>query len=248
MEKIINKDISKYTFKIVNFEGPLDLLCHLIDKNKMDIYDININEITEQYIEYLNKMESMNLEITSEFIIMASTLLYIKSKKLLPVVEETEEISEEELINKIIEYKNYKKILKVLNERLNEFSKRVYKLPDTVELPKQKLEKEYPKELIPQVYCEIIQRNKNKVNVNAKNINKIATNDNVTVLSKVKEIFKTLIRKSKFIFNNLFSVEKREKVEIVTAFLGLLELSKRKKVTVTQDSIFGDIIVKRNKK
>lgn len=238
MEKIINTDIHKYTFKIVNFEGPLDLLCHLIDKNKMDIYDININEITDQYIEYLNQMERMNLEITSEFILMASTLLYIKSKKLLPVIEEEEEITEEELINKIIEYKRYKKISTYIAERLNTYHKRIYKLPDVVQLPKQKLEKDFPPELIPEVYKNIIQRNEIKVNENAKNINKIATNDNVTVLSKVKEIFKTLLKKSKFIFNKLFDIKKREKVEIVTAFLGLLELSRRNKVIIKQEDLF----------
>ena len=69
-----------YSIKLENFEGPLDLLCHLIDKNKMDIYDINISEIADQYIDYINQMEKMNLDITSEFLVMSSTLLYLKSK------------------------------------------------------------------------------------------------------------------------------------------------------------------------
>ena len=98
-----------YSIKLENFEGPLDLLCHLIDKNKMDIYDINISEIADQYIDYINQMEKMNLDITSEFLVMSSTLLYLKSKHLLPKVEnEEEEITEEELIRRIIEYKKYK--------------------------------------------------------------------------------------------------------------------------------------------
>ena len=74
--------MEQYTIKMDNFEGPLDLLCHLIDKNKMDIFDIRINDITDQYIEYLSYMKQMNLEITSEFIVMASRLLYLKSKHL----------------------------------------------------------------------------------------------------------------------------------------------------------------------
>ena len=97
---LLTLETKKYLLKIDNFEGPLDLLCHLIDKNKMDIYDINLSEITDQYIEYLKKQEELNLEIASEFLVMASTLLYLKSKKLLPKQEdEEEELTEEELLN-----------------------------------------------------------------------------------------------------------------------------------------------------
>lgn len=84
MQNLLTLETNKYTVKLENFEGPLDLLCHLIDKNKMDISNINLSEITEQYVEYINQMEKMNLEVTSEFLVMASTLLYIKSKNLLP--------------------------------------------------------------------------------------------------------------------------------------------------------------------
>ena len=109
MPTILTLETKKYSIKIDNFEGPLDLLIFLIEKNKMNIYDINLTEITDQYIEYLNAMEEMNLEIASEFLIMASSLLYLKSKKLLPKQEdETEELTEEELIRRIIEYKKYK--------------------------------------------------------------------------------------------------------------------------------------------
>ena len=111
---LLTLETKKYAIKINNFEGPLDLLCHLIDKNKMDISDINLSEISEQYIEYLKEQEELNLEIASEFLVMASTLLYLKSKKLLPKQEEeTEELTEEELIKRIIEYKKYKEISKV---------------------------------------------------------------------------------------------------------------------------------------
>ena len=96
MNNIISLKTNTYLIKIDNFEGPLDLLCHLIDKNKMDIYDINISQITDQYLEYINQMEEMNLDITSEFLVMASTLLYLKSKHLLPKQQEDEdEITEE---------------------------------------------------------------------------------------------------------------------------------------------------------
>ena len=103
MQNVLTLETNKYAIKIENFEGPLDLLCHLIDKNKMNICDVKISEITDQYIDYINEMEALNLEITSEFLIMASTLLYLKSKTLLPVeTEEKEELSEEELLRRII--------------------------------------------------------------------------------------------------------------------------------------------------
>ena len=79
MQNIFTLETNKYNIKIENFEGPLDLLCHLIEVNKMDIYEVNLNEITDQYIDYINKMEELDLEVTSEFLIMASNLLFIKS-------------------------------------------------------------------------------------------------------------------------------------------------------------------------
>ena len=96
MPNILTLETNKYAIKIDNFEGPLDLLCHLIDKNKLDIYDIKLNDITDQYIQYLKEMEKLNLEIASEFLVMASTLLYLKSKNLLPKQEEEEEEITEE--------------------------------------------------------------------------------------------------------------------------------------------------------
>ena len=227
MQNVLILETNKYAIKLQNFEGPLDLLCHLIDKNKMNICDIKISEITDQYIEYLNKMEQMNLEITSEFLIMASTLLYLKSKSLLPSIEEDEkEISEEELIRRIIEYKKYKEISKKLNEYYKENSKRFFKLPDKIELPKQKLELEYSKDIIAQLYKDAIDKNSKRLNQNAKNIEKIAIVENYTVADKVKVMFKELIRKKRFVFNTLFSLNKCNIKEVVSSFSGLLELSR----------------------
>ena len=90
--KVISLETSKYELRLDNFEGPLDLLCYLIDKNKMDIYKVSISDITDQYVSYLQKQEQFNLEIASEFLVMASTLLLLKSKGLLPSLEEKEEI------------------------------------------------------------------------------------------------------------------------------------------------------------
>ena len=249
MANMLMLETNKYAIKIDNFEGPLDLLCHLIDKNKMDIYDIKINEIADQYIEYLNQMEEMNLEIASEFLIMASTLIYLKSKSLLPKQEESEEeLTEEELIQRIIEYKKYKEIIKKLKVNYEENSKIYLGSQEKIELPKKQIEKEYEKDLIPNLYKNLLQRNEEKVNKNAENIEKIAITDNYTVTSKVKEMFRALIKNNKFIFNKLFSLKEHNKQEVVTAFSGLLEMSKRDKVNTKQEELFDDILVEKKKK
>lgn len=233
---ILTLETQKYAIKIDNFEGPLDLLCHLIDKNKMNIYDINLSAITDQYIDYLKEQEKLNLEIASEFLVMASTLLFLKSKNLLPKQEEEEEeITEEELIRRIIEYKKFKEISKVLKENYLTYSNRYFKLPEEIKLPKQKLEKDYDNAIIPDVYRELVEKNNEKINQNAKNIEKIAITDNYTVASKVREMFKVLIKQKRFVFNKLFSMKQHNKQEVVTAFSGLLELSRRSKVETTQE-------------
>ena len=249
MANMLMLETNKYAIKIDNFEGPLDLLCHLIDKNKMDIYDIKINEIADQYIEYLNHMEEMNLDIASEFVIMASTLIYLKSKSLLPKQDvEEEELTEEELIQRIIEYKKYKEIIKKLKVNYEENSKIYLGTRENIELPKQEIEKEYEKDLIPNLYKSLLQKNEEKINKNAENIEKIAITDNYTVTSKVKEMFKALIKNNKFVFNKLFSIKEHNKQEVVTAFSGLLEMTKRDKVNTTQEDLFKDIIVEKKKK
>ena len=245
---ILTLETKKYAIKIENFEGPLDLLCHLIEINKMNIYDIHLNEITDQYIQYLNQMEEMNLEIASEFVVMASTLLYLKSKKLLPKQEEEEEeLTEEELIRRIIEYKKFKEISKVFKEQYIAYSNRYFKMQEEIELPKQKIEKKYDITIIPEAYKNILDKNEEKINQNAKNIEKIAITDNYTVASKVREMFKVLVKQKRFIFNKLFSIKKRNKQEVVTAFSGLLELSRRSKVETSQEELFGDILVEKTK-
>ncbi len=249
MQKVLTMESNKYAIKIENFEGPLDLLCYLIEKNKMNIYDIKISDIADQYMHYINEMEDMNLEITSEFLVMASTLLYMKSKSLLPTeVEDEKELTEEELLNRIIEYKKYKEASKNLKENYEIFSKRYVKLPEEITLPKQKLEREYQKEVIWQLYAAVIEKNKARLNENAKNIEKIAITDTYTVGSKVKEIFRELLKKPRFVFNKLYTISKCNKQEVVTAFTGLLELSRRSKVVTSQEELFGDIVVEKAKK
>lgn len=248
MEQILTLETKKYEIKLENFEGPLDLLCHLVDKNKMDIYQVNISKITDQYMEYIKQMEEQKLEVTSEFIIMASTLLYIKSKGLLPnEVEEEAELTEEELVRRIIEYKKYKEIAKKLREYYEINCKRFYKLPELIELPRQKIEKTYQIQDISTKYEMLWKRNEEKMNQNANNIEKIKVLEQYTVASKVKQMFKELLKKPKFIFNKLFSINQCPKEEVVTAFSGLLELTRRNKVIANQEKTFGEIVVEKKK-
>ncbi len=249
MQNTMTLERSKYEIKIENFEGPLDLLVHLIDKNKMDIYDIKISEITEQYIDYLRKMEDMNLVVASEFAIMASTLLYLKSKKLLPKHEENEEeLTEEELIRRIIEYKKYKEISSNLKSNYEINSKRYFGFAEKLQLPKQEIDVKYEPSIIVEKYKELLYRNEEKANVNARNIEKIALVDTYTVHDKVKEMFRELLHKPSFIFNKIYTLNKCNKQEVVTAFTGLLELSRRSKVITEQDELFGDIKVQKNRR
>lgn len=250
MPNVLTLETNKIQIKIENFEGPLDLLCHLIDKNKMDIYDINLNEITDQYIDYINQMEQEKLAISSEFLIMASALLLMKSKGLLPNSDTSgeEELTEEELIRRIIEYKKYKEITAKLRVIYNIYSDRVFRVQENIELPRQNLEKNYEKDIIVELYSNAIDKYQNKVNINAQNIERIALKDTYTVGSKVKEMFRVLIKRPRFVFNKMYTLSKCNKVEVVTAFTGLLEMSRRNKVITEQNELFGDITVVRKRK
>ena len=121
-------------------------------------------------------------------------------------------------------------------------------MSENIELPKKKLEKNYESNVIPDIYMDLIERNSVKLNQNAKNIEKIALVENYTVASKVKEMFKILVKQKRFVFNKIFSINKRNKQEVVTAFSGLLELSRRNKVETSQEKLFGDITVEKVKK
>ena len=251
MNNIFKLETKKYSLKLNNFEGPLDLLCHLVDKNKMDIYDVNISEITDQYIDYINSMQEQKLEITSEFLIMASTLIYLKSKSLLPDTdlggEAEEELTEEELIRRIIEYKKFKEISKRLRELFDKYSKRFGKLPEKIALPNRRIDEIFTKEEIANYYRLSLERNESRINKDAANIEQIAVMEKVTVASKVKDIFKELTKKPKFIFNKLCKSNKYSKLETVTAFSGVLELNRQKTILTNQELLFGDITIEKNK-
>lgn len=241
---------NKINVTISNFEGPLDLLCFLISKNKMDIFDISLSELTDKYIEYLNEMRELDMEIATEFMVMATTLLYIKSKKLLPIAEPVEdedaEITEEELLERIAMYKMYKEKQPLLREMYEAHFGSFEKLPENIKL-KRKFDSESltSKENLLEIYNDLLKRKFDKINVKSEEIKKIALYEKVTIKSKVKQIIEVFKKKTSFVFNNVFSKKNSTKLDIVTALLGVLELSRQKHVELKQDTLYGDITVKK---
>ena len=238
------------TIKIQNFEGPFDLLFHLIEKNQVNIYDIPINEITDQYMEYLFAMQELDLEIASEFLVMAATLLHIKSRMLLPDKKERqdEEIDpREELILKLVEYKKYKEFSNSLREREKEWEKVFYKLPEIIEFDHEEQLLELSSDELKRVYLEIIERNEKKINKNVGRITQIIQHEKVSLKSKMREVLRTLLNKAFLKFSELFSLNSRSRTEVVTGFMAVLELSKMKKVRLQQKKQFSDILIYRTR-
>ena len=130
----------------------------------------------------------------------------------------------------------------------SENKNRLYKMPDKIELKEQKFERNYEASIITEMYSKLLKNNTEKVNANAKNIEKIAITETVSVADKVKEIFRELIKNSKFVFSKLFSLNNCSKMEVITAFSGVLELTRRSKVTAEQEELFGDILIKKARK
>lgn len=249
MVNVLKEKMSKanYTIAINNFEGPLDLLIYLIDKEKLSIFDISLSNLTDKYIEYLEEMERLDLEIATEFLVMASSLLYIKSKRLLPDIkdEEVEEETEEDILNRIAEYKMYKNMAETLRGMYESNCGKCVKPTEHITLPKRKMEINFKISTLESIYLEIIRRNKDKINVNSSDIERLAIHEKITVKSKVKEMISFFVKKTSFVFNKMFDIEDRPKIEIVTAFIGMLELAKLKKVKIEQEIMFGDITVKK---
>jgi len=236
----------KYNFSINNFDGPLDLLLHLISKNKKSIFDISLSELTDEYLKYLDEMNDKNIEIASEFVVMAATLLDIKARKLLPELEEVEEeepLTEEEIMRRIAQYKLYKEasscIYEIYKENLGSYVKSFEKirLDKKIEYNGEK----FTADGIFNIYSDILFRNQSKINRNAKEIEKLTIYEKYTVQDKVEQIVSYLNTNKNMVFNQVFSEQACNNIEVVTAFLGVLELGKMKQVDINQKYLFSDI-------
>jgi segregation and condensation protein A len=233
-----------YKVKLEVFEGPLDLLLYLIKKEEVDIYDIPIERITNQYMEYLGLMQMLNLEVAGEFLVMAATLMYIKSRMLLPADQQvTDSEAEEgedprwELIRQLVEYKKFKDAALQLGQREEEQSKIFARRGDVgievdVEVP---LAEVGIFDLIG-AFNEVLKR------VTARSDFHEILEEKFSVSDKIEEILYTLRDRAEMIFSELFE-RANSRAEIVVTFLALLELIRLKRLKVRQESPFGEILV-----
>ena len=230
-------------FRINEFEGPLDLLLHLIKESKMDIMNIEIEEITKQYISYLEEQEKMNLEIASEYLVLASELIEIKSKLLLPneklETEDGEEIDpREELVNRLLEYQAYKEITKVLQEKEN-IRKEIYtKSPENINNYAEEnttMTTDVSLDDLVDAFKKYLERQKSNKPLKTK-----VTVNEISVSSRRHDIKRILKEKKKISFFELFPVVSKD--YIVATFLAVLEMAKSKELIITQKKEFDDII------
>ncbi|MGI6713049.1 MAG: segregation and condensation protein A [Bacillota bacterium] len=240
----------KYQVKLKVFEGPIDLLFHLIEKNKLDIYDIPIAEITRQYLDYLNTMERFDLEIASEFLVMAASLISIKAKMLLPKppkeFEENKEIEEDprnDLVEKLIEYKKYKLLSEYLKEREEEQGK-IFVRPNDQEKYVNAFSDLPVLEGLTLVDLFGALENVLKKNKYKKPVKEIVREE-VTIKDKMVQITDLLSSSTEgrcITFESLFS-QSSGKNEIIVQFLALLELVRIQIVYIKQSVIHGEILI-----
>ena len=238
--------------KLQVFEGPLDLLLHLIDKNQIDIYDIPIVTITEQYMEYINAMQKEDMEVTSEFLVMAATLMNIKCKMLLPkeVNEEGEEEDPRaELVEKLLEYKMYKYMAFELRDRQMDAELQWFRSKN---LPKEVKDYELPVDFgeligdttlikLNEIFQDLLKRQEDKVDPIRSKFGNIEKEE-IDMDAKTLYI-KAYIREHKrFSFRSLLE-KQSSKTEIIVTFLVMLEEMKLGEIEIAQDETFGDIII-----
>lgn len=238
--------------KLNVFEGPLDLLLHLIDKNKIDIYDIPIVEITDQYMEYIHAMESEDLGIMSEFMVMAATLIDIKCRMLLPreVNEEGEEEDPRaELVARLLEYKTYKYMSYELKDRMDDAAGVFFKKSTIPEEVLQYREPVDPEELLRgltmeklnSIYKSVIKKQENKIDPIRSKFGKIEKEE-ISLSDKMLQMKDYAAKHRKFSFRQLLTAQS-SRVQVIVTFLSILELMKMGHIHVEQDALFDDIQV-----
>ena len=233
-----------YSIKIDEFEGPLDLLLHLIKQSNISIMDIEINEITKQYLDYLNKMEELNINVASSYLVMAAELMEIKSKSLLPNTidtpeEEEEEVSKESLINKLIEYQKYKDMIstfKVMEEnRQDIFVKPPEKTSNYLDNIIVNNDDTTINDLV-DAFKKFLERKDKEKPITTK-----ITTKEYSIKDRKKSIRNILKEKHKVLFTELFT--EYNIGYIIVTFLSILEMTKEKEITIKQDNNFKDITI-----
>jgi len=237
-------------YKLESFEGPLDLLLHLIDKAEIDIHEISISEITDQYMMYLGAMQELELDVTSEFLVMAATLLAMKSKQLLPkppVIEDFEDAwtddgldPRDELIQKLVEYRKFKMIAEQLREKEHERSLVYTKEPEDLTPYMPKVQENPVKGL--HVSDLILAFQKALRRAARRNVISTVKRDEISVKDRIRDIAELLKDHSMVRFSRLIRRE-MDRHEIVVTFLAILELMKMKQISCFQNRLFDDIVI-----
>ncbi len=241
--------------KLQVFEGPLDLLLHLLDKNKVNIYDIPIVEITNQYMEYIAEMKRRDLNVLSEFLVMAATLIDIKSRMLLPATTEEDEEDEDprnELVQQLLEYKMYKCMAYELKDRQIDACRVMFKEPT---IPEEVLAYEEPinmEELVAdvtlaklnEIYKSIMKKQVDKIDPIRSKYGKIQKEE-VSLEEKMTYMEDYAMQHKHFSFRGLLEAQS-SKVEIIVTFLAILELMKVGKISISQENLFDDIQIESN--
>ena len=239
-----------YNFCVSDFEGPLDLLLHLVKESKLDIYEINVREIIEQYLDFIHSMEEQNIDVSSEYLVMAAELIHLKSKLLINRHDEEDNKenedefsinSEEDLRNKLLEYEKYKELTKNLSE-LEEKRMEVYtKLPESLKsyIEVDKLPKgEFDLNDLLNAYNEYLKRKKLERPLKTK-----ITKRELSIDDQIKSIRKLLNNRQKIEFFELFDEFSKE--NIVVTFLSILEMTKNDEITLLQEDNFSPIIIEK---
>lgn len=236
--------------KLDAFEGPLDLLLHLIEKNKVNIYDIPIREITDQYLAYVNAMQQENLEVVSEFLVMAATLLDIKSRMLLPAPQEEEtEDPREELVERLLEYKLYKTMAAELRTCQEDAELHLYK---EATVPKEVLAYQEPVDVqalfsnvtldrLEGLFREVMKRKEDRVDPVRSRFGTIQK-EKVRLSDKIRQVQHMGKQQKRFSFVELLE-KQPEKTAVIVTFLAVLELVKAGQITAVQEELFGDILM-----
>lgn len=238
------------TVKLQVFEGPLDLLLYLLDKNKVNIYDIPIVEITAQYMEYIAEMKRQDLDVLSEFLVMAATLIDIKSKMLLPRDPDDEEKEIDpraELVQQLLEYKMYKCMAYELKDRQVDAQRVMFKKPT---IPEEVLEYQEPlnvEELVSdvtlaklnEIFKSIMRKQQDKIDPLRSKFGKIEKEE-VSLEEKTEYLENYATTHKHFSFRSLLEAQS-SKVEVIVTFLAILELMKTGKILISQEHIFDDI-------
>lgn len=235
-----------YTVEINNFEGPLDLLLHLIKKAELDICEISIVEITKQYLDYINLMESMNLNIASEYLTMAAELIEIKSSILLPKKkidneDDYEEDPKENLINRLIEYEKYKEITEVLKKYEQDRKELYTKKPTDLEIYNtvtNEISENFDLNDLMSALNKMLDRKKLDKPLNTK-----ITNRDYSITERSNQIKNILKNKKQVEFTDLFDIYSKD--YIVITFLSILTMARHQELSITQDKNFGKIMIER---